>query len=76
MISTVSDVSLEVGQEVMWSGSWGISSKKKATITSISVFSDETPLLSVEWDRLNDRSIVVSLDNGHWAYGFQLTRIN
>lgn len=47
----------EVGQQVMWSGGWGTREPKLATI--------------VDKGEKNDRP-VYDLDNGHWAYEYQL----
>lgn len=33
--------------------------------------SDEVP--EIEWSRLTDRTYVADLDDGHWAYGCQLS---
>jgi hypothetical protein len=67
---------LEIGQEVLWSGSWGIDSPVKTVVTDIEDHTDyDSPLESVEWERLNNRDIIVTLENGHWAYGDQIKKI-
>jgi hypothetical protein len=51
----------KLGQKVMWSGGWGTDSPKPAKI--------------VGW--VEDNGVVLyDLDNGHWAYGYQLQEIN
>jgi len=30
---------------------------------------------SVEWTKVHDRNVVVTLDNGHWAYGGQISKV-
>ena len=66
---------LKVGDKVMWSGSWGKDSDKEATVTDIEVVKsgekygeliDEVP-----WSIVGENT-VVTLDNGHWAYGYQI----
>lgn len=65
---------LHAGDRVSVSTSWGDGPIEEHT--AIGIFtrdSDELP--EVAWARLTDRSIVVDLDDGHWAYGYQLQRI-
>lgn len=47
----------KIGQEVLWSGSWGTQDPKPAKI--------------VDCGEKNDWA-VYDLDNGHWAYEYQL----
>lgn len=49
----------ETGQEVMWSGSWGRQAPKPAKI--------------IDKGEKNGKP-VYDLDNGHWAYEYQLER--
>lgn len=49
----------EVGDEVIWRGGWGVRTPQPARI--------------VERGEKNDAP-VYDLDNGHWAYEYQLTR--
>jgi hypothetical protein len=32
------------------------------------------PIKHIDWDKANSRQLVVDLDNGHWAYGTQLSK--
>ena len=47
----------EIGQEVMWSGGWGREAPKPAKI--------------IDTGEKNGKP-VYDLDNGHWAYEYQL----
>jgi len=66
---------LKIGSEVMWSGGWGSQAPVPVTVTRIEKnceggygdFCDEIP-----WSECDERNVVVDLDNGHWAYGYQL----
>jgi hypothetical protein len=69
---------LKIGDEVSWKGAWGSQASKRAVVTEIEVtnggkYGDEVN--SVEWTKVRDRNVVVTLDNGHWAYGEQISRI-
>ena len=63
---------LKVGDVVIWRGSWGNDLPKEVKATCIEV--NEINVSSVEWDNINNRDVVVDLDNGHWAYGFQIAK--
>lgn len=71
---------LKVNDKVSWRGSWGKDAPQEAKVIGINlndrVFKDGQPLTEVEWYIVQEgRNIVVSLDNGHWAYGNQLSPI-
>ena len=67
---------LKIGDTVMWRGSWGRDIAKEAKIDSIEVGCGQTKhgrdVKSVSWETIKKGGVVVSLDNGHWAYGHQL----
>ena len=68
---------LNVGDKVLWSGGWGRESAREATITDITIAegpgSKEGPSVeSVPWTSMQGESILVGLDNKHWAYGYQI----
>ena len=68
---------LKIGDEVRWKGAWGSQASKIAVVTEIEVtnggkYGDEVN--SVEWNKVRDRDVVVTLDNGHWAYGGQISK--
>ena len=54
------DYKFEVGQEVMWSGGWGTRAPQPAKI--------------IDTGEKNDQP-VYDLDNGHWAYEYQLKEV-
>jgi len=67
---------LKVGDTVWWSGGFGTHAEKKAVVVSVDLMvtpgiaDDCVPVGYARWD--NMENIVVSLDNRHWAYGYQL----
>ena len=63
---------LKVGDEVIWRGSWGKDLPKVVKVTCIEV--NDINVSSIEWVNSGNRNVVVDLDNGHWAYGFQITK--
>lgn len=68
---------LRVGDEVMWRGGFGSDAPCKAKVTGIEVCPAGekygSPRESVEWSKIH--SVVVDLDNGHWAMGHQISKI-
>jgi hypothetical protein len=68
---------LKVGDEVMWRGGFGSEPPRKAKVIGLEVCPAGekygTPSESVEWSKIH--SVVVDLDNGHWAKGSQIFRI-
>lgn len=63
---------LKVGDEVIWRGSWGKDLPKVVKVTCIEI--NDINVTSIGWDKVDSRSVVVDLDNGHWAYGFQIQK--
>lgn len=65
---------LKVGDVVWWSHIWGTEPPKKARIRLIELVGpwekEGFRVESVTWN--NKNAFIVSLDNGHWAYGYQL----
>ena len=73
---------LKIGDKVIWRGAWGSEAPKQAIVESIELCGvgskDGKDVKSVAWTTFKDggsRSITVTLDNGHWAYGNQLIEI-
>jgi hypothetical protein len=66
---------LKVGDIVMWRGGFGSDSPCKAKVVGIEVCRPGEkygePRESVDWNKVN--SVVVDLENGHWAKGHQLS---
>ena len=68
---------LKVGETVRWRGSWGNDAPKDAKVSSIQVDcvnKEGTEVQKVNWALVNSRSVIVDLDNGHWAYGTQISK--
>jgi hypothetical protein len=73
---------LKIGDKVMWRGAWNTEPPKEATIESMSLCPKGSKfgrdIKSADWNTVkgNGRGqILVNLDNGHWAYGYQLKPI-
>lgn len=79
-VSRVCDMNkpvLKVGDSVMWRGGFGRDKAQQAVVKTIELCEDGekygTPVDEVDTNLLH--RVVVDLDNGHWAYGDQITRI-
>lgn len=69
---------LKIGDKVSWRGSWGQEPAMEATIEGIEINcinKSGKEVSSVNWERVNDRSVIVNLNNGHWAYGNQISMV-
>ena len=60
----------------MWRGSWGRDIPKEAVVERIGINFDPSTdesfgVEEVEWCDVGD-TVVLDLDNGHWAYGSQI----
>jgi hypothetical protein len=70
---------LKVGDSVMWRGAWGTQPAKKVKITGIEICKEGDKcgrqVDEVSWDKVDSRRIVLDLDNGHWSYGTQISKI-
>ncbi len=69
---------LKIGDKVTWRGSFGSASPKTATVEHIEITNGGKygdPVDEVNWSKVYDRNLVVTLDNGHWAYASQISRI-
>ena len=67
---------LNVGDIVSWKGAWGNEEAELATVTSIECNCEGKSgddVTSIPWSDVTDRSVIVGLDNNHWAYGNQIT---
>ena len=64
---------LKINDAVLWKGSWGKDNSQIAKVTGISKTKspNEKEGVSVEDIDWND-NFVVDLDNGHWAYKYQI----
>lgn len=72
---------MKIGDSVLWSGGWGRRAPKPAVVASIEITDIPgdaygQPATFVPWDTVRtDDCVVVTLENGHWAYGFQLESV-
>jgi hypothetical protein len=67
---------LKIGDKVMWSGCWGSEEPKEATVISISKTTRPREKYGEDVDEVDWAcNFTVCLDNGHWAYDTQLSRI-
>lgn len=79
IMGTTKQSKLKVGDFVMWRGAFGSEPQKRVKVEGIqkcpSGSKSGRDVNSVDWSSVNSRTIVVDLDNGHWAYGTQLKQI-
>lgn len=70
---------LKIGDSVMWRGGFGSQPPKKVKITGIEICKEGSKsgrqVDEISWDKVDGRRVVVDLDNNHWAYGYQLSKI-
>tara|TARA_A100000172_G_scaffold36581_1_gene22207 strand:- start:1307 stop:1546 length:240 start_codon:yes stop_codon:yes gene_type:complete len=70
---------LNIGDKVMWSGSWGSETEKLAEVDSITVVEPNTKYGDnvdwLHWNLVRGRECIINLTNGHWAWGFQVTKL-
>ena len=77
-MKTNGNMSVKVGQKVKYRGNFGSGPIQVVEIESIELCEDEhekygTPVDEVDvWDL---KRCCVTLDNGHWAYGYQIVEI-
>ncbi len=69
---------LKIGDKVIWRGSWGGDAPQQAIVEGIDLtkggkYGD--PVNEIEWSQVYDRNVVVTLDNGHWAYASQISEV-
>lgn len=72
----MSDV-LKIGDTVLWRGGFGSEPAKLAVVEEIEItggykYGDSVD--EVPWSKVYDRNVVVSLENGHWAYAEQIRK--
>lgn len=72
---------LKIGDSVNWNGSWGAASTEKAKIENIEICAkgckSGKEVKSILWNTITSgkRQVIVTLDNGHWAYGYQISLV-
>ncbi len=68
---------LKIGDIVIWRSSWGKDAPKEAKVTAIEincVNKSGKEVSKVSWDKVDSRKVIVNLENGHWAYGTQISK--
>ena len=81
---------LKVGDTVSWRGNFGMEPARTAKVTLIEITERPGNCPGRGWDRSGNKygsratevswaavredRVVVTLDNGHWAYGYQITQ--
>lgn len=70
---------LKIGDTVLWRGGWAKDEPRQATIVFIEkdcIGKYGTEVSEVEWSEVYDENVIVILDNGHWAYAYQISDPN
>ena len=69
---------LKIGDKVAWRGSWGAGPLQEAVIENITVtdyprekYGDDRE--EADWELVRLNRVCVCLNNGHWAYGEQIS---
>jgi len=68
---------IKVGDYVMWRGAWGTEVPKKAKVIGLELtrsLKDKEGVSVTEVDPQTD-NFLVDLDNGKWAYGWQVNTL-
>tara|TARA_R110000823_G_scaffold283923_1_gene402079 strand:+ start:1172 stop:1390 length:219 start_codon:yes stop_codon:yes gene_type:complete len=68
---------LKIGDIVKWRGDFGSAPSEDVVVEGIEItnggkYGDEVD--EIEWRKVCDRNVVVSLANDTWAYGNQISR--
>jgi hypothetical protein len=71
---------LSVGDVVNWRGSWGSDEPKQAKVEQIykaQYLGDKEGkrVKQADWSDVKDRDYIIDLDNGHWCYANQISKI-
>lgn len=70
------DAHLRINSVVWWRGAWGGDIPKLAQVKFITLTNgyekEGVDVNCVPWELCDDRRVIVDLNNGHWAYGFQV----
>ncbi len=64
---------LYLGDTVNWKGSFGKEPAKEASIVAIT-FKDKD-VDSIDLDLINPKEVFITLNNGFWAYGYQIQKV-
>jgi len=69
---------IKIDDAVSWRGEWGSAPIEKAKITHLTVTTNpgekygDDYKKEVSWELVKENRVVVGLDNGHWAYSYQI----
>lgn len=77
-MDTIAATRIQVGDTVMWRGSFGREAAREAKVTSIEfcTYKREKYGTPVDSIRFADKDYgLFILDNGHWAYGEQIDSV-
>lgn len=69
---------LKVNDTVSWKANYGKEPAKEAKIEAITITSPAggfRDVQEIEWDKMVGRDVIVTLDNGSWAYAEQIDKI-
>lgn len=71
---------ITVGDKIMWRGGFGKDTPKVATVTGLELTREPREKYglatqSVTWERVEENRVLFTLDNGHWCYGEQVSRM-
>lgn len=74
-------MTLRIGDAVIWRGSWGSDAPRVAIVSEIEQTREQNEKYgvavdSLPWSTVRAGFAVVSLDNGRWAYGFQIEPVS
>jgi hypothetical protein len=66
---------IKIGDTVLWRGGWGAQPAKSVRVASMELCEELRQKYGIPVDAIHardkDRTLFV-LDNGHWAYGYQI----
>jgi tartrate dehydratase beta subunit/fumarate hydratase class I family protein len=66
---------LKVGDVVTYQGNFGQDIPKKAKVVAIAINAKnkDIEVENINWSNVKNRDVIISLDNGSWAYGYQVS---
>ena len=64
---------LYLGDTVNWKGAFGTETPKEASIVAIQFQGVE--VMELNFTLLESKETIITLDNGRWAYGYQIEKI-
>ena len=71
---------VKIGDKVIWRGGWGSDAPQEATVTGMEITEQPRSKYGEEateapWFLVEENRVIFDLDNGHWAYGEQISQI-